>query len=311
MVANRRAKTELSQIQEIGYCQDEIAKCEAGIRLYSLLGDVKNVQRYRESLKTAEEQLKYAQSQTSNTKTTAEMLTKNQESCDNSQGSQGKLEGHLLIEKNGLFLEQWQQVLKNESGKEVGTRIITEKTDLEKGTKSIETIGKIKTDDAEISLKETSSGVGDGLQLHRKDMTRVDSTTGEKEQFVYDKQIFPDGRERETYFKVVGGKKCFEMYKSATGTIEINTFENGQPIDCFAYDENGKAIDGMCMPGMDQLKAGDEEFGTGYIEHFFDSQVPKFECEFRKIDTKELGENLDLQSILNNTILTQDQGQEQ
>lgn len=187
-------------------------------------------------------------------------------------------------EENGTsYIERQQQVLKDASGNEIGNRTITWNTDTQRGTESIETVGTLKNSDGQYSMKEISETLGGELQLHRRELTNHNKNTGEKEQFVYQK----DSKGNETYFRTVNGKLTCKIVKTEKG-FTIDTFDKGQPLDTFEYDKDGTAIYGM--PGIDTLE-------SDYVEHFFDSHVPYFEAENRAlniqrtqtVDTQKLG----------------------
>jgi len=192
-------------------------------------------------------------------------------------------------EENGTsYTEKQQQVLKDASGKEIGNRTITWNTDTQKGKESIETVGILENNDGNYSMREVSETLGGELQLHRREFTNHNKNTGEKEQYVYQK----DSKGNETYFRTVNGKLTCKIVKTDKG-FTIDTFDKGQPLDTFEYDNKGNAIFGM--PGIDSIS-------SDYVEHFFDSHVPYFEAENRElnmqqtVDTQKLGrESLDEQ----------------
>lgn len=191
--------------------------------------------------------------------------------------------GYSREENGASYLEKQQQVLKDASGKEIGNRTITWNTDTQKGTESIETIGTLENNDGNYSIREVSETLGGELQLHRKELTNHNKNTGEKEQYVYQR----DSKGNETYFRTVNGKLTCKIVKTEKG-FTIDTFDKGQPLDTFEYDKDGKAIAGM--PGIDTIS-------SDYVEHFFDSHVPYFEAENRAlnmqqtqtVDTEKLG----------------------
>ena len=187
-------------------------------------------------------------------------------------------------EENGTsYTEKQQQVLKDATGKEIGNRTITWNTNIQKGIESIETVGTLENNDGNYSIREVSETLGGELQLHRRELTNHNKNTREKEQYVYQK----DSKGNETYFRTVNGKLTCKIVKTDKG-FTIDTFDKGQPLDTFEYDNEGNAILGM--PGIDSI-------GSDYIEHFFDSHVPYFEAENRlltsqqtqTVDTQKLG----------------------
>ena len=141
-------------------------------------------------------------------------------------------------------------------------------------------------------MKEVSRGIGTELQYQRKEMNCLNKITGQKEQYVYQK----DDKGNEMYYRIADGKLTFKITKSNKGTI-IDQYDKGQLTDTFEYDENSIAI--MGMEGIDSL---DEN----YVENFFDSQVPYFETKNKEknnqshfeqtVDTQKLGkETIDIQ----------------
>lgn len=96
------------------------------------------------------------------------------------------------------------------------------------------------------------------------------------------------------YFKISNGKTSFRITKSSRG-ITIDNYENGQLIESFEYDKDGKAIEGMGMSDIDQL---DEN----YIENFFDSQVPYFEAENKEISVHDIEQSTDGHTLLDSAI---------
>lgn len=191
--------------------------------------------------------------------------------------------GHSLDENGTSYIERQQQVLKDASGKEIGNRTITWNTDIQNGTESIETVGTLENSDGNYSIREVSETLGGELQLHRRELINHNKNTGEKEQYVYQK----DSNGNETYFRTVNGKLTCKIVKTDKG-FTIDTFDKGQPLDTFEYDNEGNAIFGM--PGIDTIS-------SDYVEHFFDSHVPYFEAENRElnmqqtqtVDTEKLG----------------------
>lgn len=291
MVANRKEKANLSKEQELMYCENEVKKCEKALKLYSLTGDKDNIAKWQKSLSDAEKSLEYAQLEVNQGRQTEEKTpttpTRKDGTIENVPKSQT---GYSMDENGSQYIEKQHQVLKDYSGKEIGSRTITWNTDMENGIREIETVGSLENDDGKYSMKEVSKGIGNELQFHRKELNRDNKTTGEKEQFVYQK----DDNGNEMYFKISNGKTSFRITKSARG-ITIDNYENGQLIESFEYDKNGKAIEGMGMSDIDQL---DEN----YIENFFDSQVPYFEAENKEIPIQNIENSTDVQTLLDSAI---------
>lgn len=193
-------------------------------------------------------------------------------------------------EENGTnYVENWQQVLKDYSGKQIGYRTITEHTDISNGTRRIETDGIIEDEDEKYTMRETSSGVGDELQFQRKEMVWQDKKTGKKQQTVFQR----DDQGNEMYYKTINGQIAFKITKTPRGIV-IDNYDNGQLVDTYEYDADGKAINGM---------ADIEQLDENYIENCFDTQVPYFEAENRKIQSQ----NRDGQTLLDSAIETTEQ----
>lgn len=200
--------------------------------------------------------------------------------------------GYSIEEDGNIYTETQQQVLIDNSGKELGNRVITWKDNIATGTREVETIGILENEDGKYSMKEVSRGIGTELQYQRKEMNCLNKITGQKEQYVYQK----DDKGNEMYYRIADGKLTFKITKSNKGTI-IDQYDKGQLTDTFEYDENSIAI--MGMEGIDSL---DEN----YVENFFDSQVPYFETKNKEknnqshfeqtVDTQKLGkETIDIQ----------------
>lgn len=188
-------------------------------------------------------------------------------------------------EENGTnYLENWQQVLKDYSGKQIGHRTITEHTDISNGTRRIETDGIIEDEDEKYTMQETTSGVGDELQFQRKEMIWQDKKTGKKQQTVFQR----DSQGNEMYYKTINGQIAFKITKTPRGIV-IDNYDNGQLVDTYEYDKDGKAINGM---------ADIEELDENYLENCFDTQVPYFEAENREIESQ----NRDGQNLLDSAI---------
>lgn len=291
MTAKRKAKEDVSKEQELRYCENEVEKCKKALKLYTLKGDTESVAKWKRALSEAQKDLTYAQAEVSQGKATEERAQNSvvgeEVTTENITKSQN---GYSIEEKNNQFIERQQQVLKDNSGKELGSRTITWNTYMDTGIEDIETIGIIENDDGKYSMKETTRTVGDELEQQRKEMTCNSKITGDTEQHVFQR----DSKGNEMYFKVINGKLSFRITRNARG-ITIDNYANGQLVDSYEYDENGKAIDGMGLPGIEQL---DEN----YTENFFDSQVPYFEAENRTVEAQEIGENMDSQALLDSAI---------
>lgn len=195
--------------------------------------------------------------------------------------------GYSREENGDVYIERQEQVLKEYSGKEIGRRTITWNSDIKAGTQEIETVGTMENDDGIYQLRETTKTIDEDLEQRRKEMTRDNKLTGAKEQSVFQK----DGNGNEMYYKRVNGQIAFKITKTPRG-VTIDNYDRGQLIDTYEYDENGKAIDGMGMPGVELLE-------NDYVQNYFDAQVPYFVAENkelsaqnttkRTVDTQKLG----------------------
>lgn len=292
MVANRKAKANLSKEQELFYCENEVTKCQKALRLYTLMRDTENISKWNKTLEDAQKNLEYAQLEVNKEKLSEEKKSTPLAKENDVQTVKNSTEqnGYTIKEYDSTYIEQQQQILKDYSGKEMGSRTITWNTNIENGIQEIETIGALENDDGKYSMKEVSKGIGNELKFHRKELNRDNKSTGEKEQFVYQK----DDNGNEMYFKISNGKTSFKIAKNSRG-ITIDNYENGQLIESFEYDKDGKAIEDMGMSDIDQL---DEN----YIENFFDSQVPYFEAENKEISVHDIEQSTDGHTLLDSAI---------
>jgi len=90
------------------------------------------------------------------------------------------------------------------------------------------------------------------------------------------------------YYKTINGQIAFKITKTPRGIV-IDNYDNGQLVDTYEYDADGKAINGM---------ADIEQLDENYIENCFDTQVPYFEAENREIQSQ----NRDGQTLLDSAI---------
>lgn len=203
------------------------------------------------------------------------------------------------------FVETQEQVLTDYSGKEIGNRTITWNENIETGSRKIETVGTLENEDGIFAMKEITDGKGNEIQQQRKEIKKVNKNTGEKEQYVYQKE--KDGR--EIYYRLSDGNLTFRIIKSKRGT-EIFQYDKGQLVDSFEYD-----VDGTALIPMGEMESIDENF----VENFFDAQVPYFEAENKEINhekrnvsTQKLGkETVDIQKDVEKIDIVQSQIAEQ
>lgn len=282
MVANRKAKADLSKEQELTYCENEVAKCQKALKLYTMIGDNESISKWQKALEQAQKDLDFAREEVYKGKQTSSAKDTKQERKeqapyineygeiirpDSTQNDVNTDEYYAYnrTEENGVITEEYNQVLKDYSGKQIGNRISVEKYDMGSGARTVETTGQIENEDGIYTVSELGRADEDG-EMIKKQMTKDNKITGEKEEFSYQKD-----ERGEVYSRKSNGQMTFKITKTDKG-VTIDEFRNGQPYATYEYDENGKAIDGMGMPETEQL---DEN----YVENFFDSQVPYFEAE--------------------------------
>lgn len=187
--------------------------------------------------------------------------------------------GYRIEQKETVFEETQEQVLKDYSGNELGNRVISWNEDIRKGTKEIKTIGNLENEDGKYVMKEISKGVGGELTYLRKEMTVENKITGEKEQYAYQK----DNKGNEIYYRISEGRTTFRIVKNDKGTTIENYDVNGNISDTFEYDKQGKALNAM----------GEiEEIDENYVQNFFDNHVPYFEADNKDFKQKETGKKV-------------------
>lgn len=148
--------------------------------------------------------------------------------------------GYSREERGKKYIERQQQILKDFSGNEIGNRTIIWSTDIEMGTENIETIGILENDDGKYTMKDEQHVLGGELQQHRKELNVTNKLTGQKEQYVYQKD--KDGN--EMFYRIADGQLTSKITKNSKGTT-IDYYDNGQITDSFEYDENGNALIGI------------------------------------------------------------------
>lgn len=308
MVANRKAKADLSKEQELTYCENEVKKCEQALKLYTLIGDAKKLETWKQALEKAQKDLSFAQqvldeesktqtekNDTQEQQTTAPYINEYGEIIrpDNAQKAVDTDEhsvGYTRTDEEGVITEETTQVLKDYYGKQIGNRTSVEKHDLNilGGNRTVETKGVIENEDGKYTLTEYGRADENG-EVIKKQMLKDNKITGEKEELSYQKD-----EKGEIYSRKSNGQMTFKITKTDKG-ISIDEYRNGQPYATYEYDENGKAIDGMGMADIEQL---DEN----YVENFFDSQVPYFEAENRDLSKQDMSKTADGQTLLDSAI---------
>mgnify|MGYP001050039744 CR=1 FL=1 len=308
MVANRKAKADLSKEQELTYCENEVKKCEQALKLYTLIGDAKKLETWKQALEKTQKDLSFAQqvldeesktqtekNDTQEQQTTAPYINEYGEIIrpDNAQKAVDTDEhsvGYTRTDEEGVITEETTQVLKDYYGKQIGNRTSVEKYDLNilGGNRTVETKGVIENEDGKYTLTEYGRADENG-EVIKKQMLKDNKITGEKEELSYQKD-----EKGEIYSRKSNGQMTFKITKTDKG-ISIDEYRNGQPYATYEYDENGKAIDGMGMADIEQL---DEN----YVENFFDSQVPYFEAENRDLSKQDMSKTADGQTLLDSAI---------
>lgn len=301
IVANRKAKADLSKEQELEYCENEVTKCEKALRLYTLTRDNQSIEKWSKALEKAQNDLTFAQENIAKgQKTQTEKNGKEEQQTtapyineygeDNAQKDINTNEhytGYTMTDSNGVITEETNQVLKDYSGKEIGNRTSVEKF-VVGGARTVETTGEIENEDGKYIISEFGRADENG-EVIKKQMTKDNKITGEKEELLYQKD-----EKGETYSRQSNGKMTFKITKTDKG-VSIDEYRNGQPYATYEYDENGKAIEGMGMADTEQL---DENF----VENFFDSQVPYFEAENRDLPKQDMSKTADGQTLLDSAI---------
>lgn len=305
IVANRKSKADLSKEQELEYCENEVTKCEKALKLYTLTRDSQNVEKWSKALEKAQKNLSLAQqdlakdqksqpekNSNEGQQTTAPYINEYGEIIrpDNAQKDINTNEhytGYTMTDSNGVITEETNQVLKDYSGNEIGNRTSVEKF-VVGGARTVETTGKIENEDGKYIISEFGRADENG-EVIKKQMTKDNKITGEKEELLYQKD-----EKGETYSRQSNGKMTFKITKTDKG-VSIDEYRNGQPYATYEYDENGKVIEGMGMADTEQL---DENF----VENFFDSQVPYFEAENRDLPKQDMSKTTDSQTLLDSAI---------
>lgn len=277
IVANRNAKADLSKEQELEYCENEVTKCEKALRLYTLTKDNQSIEKWSKALEKAQNALLLAQ-----------------QDLDKNEKTQSKehIAGYTFEERDGIYVEKWDEVLKDNSGKEIGNRRTIELEEIGKG-KTIKSVGEIENDDGKYSIKEVSEGIGDEYSV-LKEIKGYNKLTGNNEQFNYSK----DKSGNEFAYSVINGKTNLRVSRTSRGTTIERYDENGNIQDTFEYDKDGKAIFGV--RGMDEIQ-------ENYVEKFFENisrNVPEYYAEGIDISTQNKGKDT------NNLFKTQEESRE-
>lgn len=249
----KQSREKQDKESEVIYSRDEVSKLKNAVEMYRLQGNQEKVDEFSIKLDSAQRQYEYA---------------KKELGMDKEKENIGQ-PGYSVEENEKKVIERQQQILTDYSGKEIGNRTIEEQFEKETGKRTITTNGELINEDGEYKFSETSEGIGTELEKQRKEMIRDNKITGEKEQYVYQK----DKNGNEMYYRIADGKLTFKITKNSMGTT-IENFDKGQITDVYEYDEEGKALIGI---------EGIENIDENYIENFFDSQVPYFEAENREI----------------------------
>lgn len=187
--------------------------------------------------------------------------------------------GYAFEERDGIYIEKWDEVLKDDSGKEIGNRTTTELEEIGKG-KTIKSVGEIENDAGKYSMKEVSEGLGDEYSV-LKEIKGYNKLTGNNEQFSYSK----DKAGNEFAYSMINGKKNLRVSRTSRGTTIERYDENGNIQDTFEYDKDGNAI--IEFQGMDEIQ-------EDYVEKFFERisrNVPEYYAEGIDRPTQDKGKN--------------------
>lgn len=297
IVANRKAKADLFKEQELEYCENEVTKCEKALRLYTLTRDSQNIEKWSKALEKAQNDLLLAQKELDKDEKTQPEKTGNENQQketshineyyeiirpNNAQKNVDTKEhytGYAFEERDGIYIEKWDEVLKDDSGKEIGNRTTTELEEIGKG-KTIKSVGEIENDAGKYSMKEVSEGLGDEYSV-LKEIKGYNKLTGNNEQFSYSK----DKAGNEFAYSMINGKKNLRVSKTSRGTTIERYDENGNIQDTFEYDKDGKAI--IEFQGMDEIQ-------EDYVEKFFERisrNVPEYYAEGIDRPTQDKGKD--------------------
>lgn len=215
IVANRKAKADLSKEQELEYCENEVTKCEKALRLYTLTRDSQSIEKWSKALEKAKNDLAFAQENLAKDKKAQPEKSDNQEQqttapyinefgeiirTDNAKKAVNTDEhsvGYTRTDKDGVITEEITQVLKDYSGKQIGNRTSVEKYDLNVlgGNRTVETTGEIENEDGKYVISEFGRTDENG-EVIKKQMIKDNKITGEKEELSYQKD-----EKSETYSK--------------------------------------------------------------------------------------------------------------
>ena len=181
MDENKRAKVDLSLQEELEFCENEVDKCKKALKVFTLDNDIDDASRWEQALNKAIRQLKDAQEKVMQQEEHEEEKTEkqeqeqeqeqptepyinesgeiirpgNDEKVDNNQHSEMGTEstkepieegtpGFKFWQEGKVFTEKQEQVLTDYSGKELGSRVITDTENLENGVRTVEIIGNLE-----------------------------------------------------------------------------------------------------------------------------------------------------------------------
>jgi hypothetical protein len=248
-----------------------------------MIGDNESISKWQEALEKAQKSLEFAKQEIDKEQETPAKKDNEQQTQapyineygeiirpDNSQKEELKeehLAGYTFEEKDGKFTDVLKQVLKDDSGKEIGNRTITEVEKIGE-KRNVKTVGKIENDDGKYSIKEVSEGMGEEYSV-LKEIKGYNKLTGDNEQFNYSK----DEMGNEFAYSMINGKMNLRVSRTNRGTTIERYDDKGNIQDTFEYDKDGKAIDGF--QGMDEIQ-------EDYVEKFFKRiarNVPEYYAE--------------------------------
>lgn len=260
----KQSREKLDKESEIIYSRNEVSKLENAVEMYKLQGNQEKVDKFNKKLEAAKRQYEYAKQELEKEKRNKEEQQNNTETIKEDESK-----GYSYEEQGDIFIEKQQQLLRDYSGKEIGYRVMTSTDNLKEGTEIIDTVGKIENEDGIYNISDKQQVYGGELQVRRKEINVFNKITGQKEQYFYQK----DKNGNEIYYSIADEKLRFKMTKNDRGTTMEN-YDNGQLINTFNYDSNGKAI--MGIEGLDSI---DEN----YIENYFEAFIPYYKAENKKI----------------------------
>lgn len=181
--------------------------------------------------------------------------------------------GYKCIDSGTTHIEEQQQILKSYTGEKIGSRIVTRNTDIKTGTEQVEISGEAEDNYGVYVIKESSESIVGKLKSKRKELSKNNKITGEKEEFIYKKDTA-----EEKYTSKVNGAIAQQIVKTKNGIV-IEQYMEGRLAKTFTYDKSGRAVSGV--NGIDELN-------DDFIETLFNSQIPYIEEENRELHKSKI-----------------------